>query len=357
MSKKSRTSFYLISIIFSVFFFFIIGEIAVRIINPLGIISKMDTQAQIISQKTPPFNTAEKDEVLGWKCKENYEWEGTLKDVSDVAYPVEISFGKDGFRKYNSQPNAKTKFLLIGDSYTQSVEVSDEKTFFKIWEDSLDINLFVYGMAGYGTFQQLMILEKHLNEINPDVVMIQYCANDFIDNYWELEEKSAYRVGLTRPYFSDTGKAIYKNPVSSTRKWFQWSAFYQLLDYTLGSRIRQKEGTSEFHIGNQGKDYLPFAKSIDLTKNIIQKMKEMVGPDRQFYIMAADGFFPQLQEFRAICKDLDIWLMESGVHRMNEAKDRNETFHSSDGYHWNEYGHELVGKAVLGDLKLAKPAW
>ncbi|MCR9289802.1 MAG: SGNH/GDSL hydrolase family protein [Bacteroidetes bacterium] len=358
MSQNNKTSFYIISTLFSLFLFFLMGEVLIRLINPLGVVSRMKEQAQIISQKTPPFNTAEKDEFFGWKCKENYDWQGTLMDAGGEGYPVQISFKEDGFRKYNSRPEAKTKFLLIGDSYTQSVEVSDNKTFFNIWEDSLDINLYVYGMAGYGTFQQLMILEKHIKKINPDVVMLQYCANDFIDNYWELEENSAYRVGLTRPYFSENNAAvIYKNPTSSTRKWFQWSAFYQLLDYTLGNQIRQKKGTSEFHIGNQGKDYLPFKKSIDMTQKILQRMKETVGNDRQFYIMAADGFFPQLQEFRTICKELDIWLMESGVHRMNEARDSGKVFHSSDGYHWNEYGHELIGQAVLGDLKLASPAW
>jgi lysophospholipase L1-like esterase len=358
MTQNKRASFYIISTLLSLFLFFLMGEILIRLINPLGVVSRMNAQAEIISQKTPPFNTAEKDEYLGWKCKENYEWSGTLKDAGGTEYPVEISFGKEGFRKYNSQPEAKTKLLLIGDSYTQSVEVSDEKTFFEIWEVSLDLNLFVYGMAGYGTFQQYLILEKYIDEIDPDVVMIQYCANDFIDNYWELEENSAYRVGLNRPYYSENSdEIIYKNPTPKTRKWLEWSAFYQLLDYTIGTRIREKKGTAEFHIGQKGKAYPPFQTSIEMTKKIIQKMRGIIGENRQFYIMAADGFYPQLEEFRAICKDLDIWLMESGVHRMNEAKDRGEVFHSSDGYHWNEYGHQLVGKAVLGDLKLAKKGW
>ena len=75
-------------------------------------------------------------------------------------------------------------------------------------------------------------------------------------------------------------------------------------------------------------------------------MKELVGENRQFYLMAADGFYPQIEAIRDICKELDIWLMESGVHRMNEARDQGKVFHSLDGYHWNEYGHEFNGEML-----------
>ena len=52
----------------------------------------MNTQAEIIAQKTPPFNTAEKDKILGWKCKENYDWKGKLKDVGGAEYEVNLAF-------------------------------------------------------------------------------------------------------------------------------------------------------------------------------------------------------------------------------------------------------------------------
>ncbi|RMG78505.1 MAG: SGNH/GDSL hydrolase family protein, partial [Bacteroidetes bacterium] len=355
MSFKRKTGLSLAALALSLLTFFLVGELLVRLTDPLGVVSRMKAQAEIISQKKPPYNTAEKDPELGWKCKSDYTWQGTLEDAGGASYPVHISFGRAGFRKWGDGTSGKTRFLLIGDSYTQSVEVSDGKTFYDLWADSLDLDLWVYGMAGYGTLQEFMILEKYLDEINPDVIMLQFCANDFIDNFWELEARSEYKVGLRRPYLKDTTgfERIYVNPVPSAKRWLGWSAFYQLLDYTIGARLRQRAGTTEYLIGSRGQAYPPYRASIARTRLILSKMKALAGPDRPFYVLAADGFYPQLEDLRAICKSLDIWLMESGVHRMNEARDSGRVFHSSDGYHWNEYGHELMGRAVLNDLRLA----
>ncbi len=305
-------------------------------------------------EKLPPFNTAVKDEMLGWKCKENYAWQGDMKDAEGQVYQVNLNFQEQGFRYFEKNINPeKPTLLLVGDSFTQAVEVSDDKTFFQIWKDKLKINLYVYGMAGFGTYQELMILEQYVDQLDPDMVLLQFCSNDFIDNYWELEKESSYQVGLRRPYLKENQNTVYKVPLTFWKKLWNWSCFYRFIIQSLGNPIERNKKTAEHKIGTMGLDYPAFKTSVAMTKNILKKAKAIVGEDRRFYLMIADAFSPQIDELRKICKELDIWLMESNIHRLNEAKKNGEILHSWDNFHWNERGHEIVGKALKEDIGMA----
>ena len=35
------------------------------------------------------------------------------------------------------------------------------------------------GGGGYGTLQQYLLLKKYFNKINPDIIIHQFCENDF----------------------------------------------------------------------------------------------------------------------------------------------------------------------------------
>ena len=124
MNKKLL--FNIILVLLTLIVFLVAGEIATRLLVTF----------EEPPEKLPPFNTAVKDSKLGWKCKANYSWSGEMKDAGGVPYEVNLNFVEEGFRYYEKEkkPNRPT-LLLIGDSYTQAVEVSDDKTFFQIWRD------------------------------------------------------------------------------------------------------------------------------------------------------------------------------------------------------------------------------
>ena len=164
--------------------------------------------------KPPPYDTAMIDEELGWRPKPNYHFEGAMHSLDNTAYPIKITTDEYGFRTRTiATDTARERVLIIGDSFTQAVEVSDDKTFYAHLESATSSAFYAHGMAGYGTLQELMILEEHLDRIDPTLVILQFCTNDFIDNELELEKTSKYHVGMRRPYLQDDFTIAYQSPL------------------------------------------------------------------------------------------------------------------------------------------------
>ena len=67
------------------------------------------------------------------------------------------------------------------------------------------------GSAGWGTLQQYMYLEKKINDIKPDILIHQFCDNDFLNNSMKIEENTYLRSQyIFRPFLVDK-KIEYKN--------------------------------------------------------------------------------------------------------------------------------------------------
>lgn len=316
--------------------FFVAGEIIIRLIKTT-------------EEKPPPYNTAEKDAKLGWKPKENYDFEGVMKDFKGQEYPLKLTTTANGFRQFATlSKDTLPSILFIGDSYVQSVEVSDDKTFYALLEDQLPAKIYAFGMAGYGNLQEYMILDEYLDKIQPDITVVQLCANDFIDNYPPLELASNYKVGLRRPYLEADGSISYQTPIPQIERNIQWSSFLSFL-YDKWKIIKEKNQdkapSAEELISSQAFDYPHYATSVDLTQQILAKIKDRAAGKTKLVIMLADYWEPQIFQFREICGALGLPLLETQVHRINEAKGK-ETVFSQDGYHWNERGHEIVAKAL-----------
>ena len=53
---------------------------------------------------------------------------------------------------------------------------------------NIEINLKVLGAGGYGTLQQYILLQQNRNKLNPKIIILQFCSNDFENNYLNLEK-------------------------------------------------------------------------------------------------------------------------------------------------------------------------
>ena len=116
LNKKTfKATLYFIPIVI----FFLSGEI----------ITRTFVQHHIL---TPPYDHALKDEVLGWRMKPNYTYSGIMKDSKNKPYPVQLHYNQDGFKAFGEVASKKTKIFFIGDSYTSSIEVSNDKSFFNL---------------------------------------------------------------------------------------------------------------------------------------------------------------------------------------------------------------------------------
>jgi len=185
-----------ISFLFVMSLLIMSGEIAFRVYHYIKYAGNQSSGKSIVL-----------NDELGWMPAPNYVFTGEKVDAGGKKYSVKITTTKDGFRIFgNTQEQNKAKVLFLGDSFTNAVDVSDSKTYYGILKDTLPVEVFAFGGGGYGTLQEYMILEKYVDEIRPDILVLQFCSNDFINNDYELELRSRRNNnGMRRPYLTENG--------------------------------------------------------------------------------------------------------------------------------------------------------
>ncbi len=335
---KSRILvFRILTLLFGLVIAFIVGEVFLRIFPKFV----ADPPAP------PPYNYREPIKQYGWLVKEGYQFDGEMKDFKGNPYPLHLSFGKNGFRMYGDpQTTAKKKVFFIGDSYTACAQTSDDKTWYKLLQDSLPIEAFVFGAAGYSNAQEYLVLEKYIHDIKPDLVVLETCSNDFIDNYWALERAANYKVRMPRPYVMENGSITYASGAEYPRSVKSTSH----LLYFILSKWAKSKGTfdkppaepAEKLIAEQNDKYPLFAQSLRMTETVFNKMKQTLPPDCRFLAFCADGFEPQYSHFKSIAEHQGIPFAHGLPQFVDQAEHAGQVVRTDDGYHWNNRGNELV---------------
>jgi hypothetical protein len=144
------------------------------------------------------------DPDLGWALRPKAEgW-----NVSDGEQYIRIN--SDGMRdKERSVPKAPHSFRIavLGDSVTEARQVALEDSFPTRLERQLahcpsmqgrTVEVLNFGVPGYGTAQELLMLRGKVRKYRPDLVLLEfYFGNDLSDNLRELD----YTDPGGRPYF------------------------------------------------------------------------------------------------------------------------------------------------------------
>jgi len=341
MVDKKRSFSTVIKYLVITFIFFLlviigIGELVVR----------------LTTKESPYYKKANLDDELGWVTSPNLDMKYDGEDKAGVKYPVHYQTFKNGFRIYGDPNTKKKKVLFVGDSYIQSVEVSNDKLFYKILADSLDFEVWAYGQAGYGTLQEYLVLKNNIKAINPDLVVIQTCDNDFIDNYAPLEYYSGYKVGLRRPYMSTEGKIMYRRPVPKWQELIDKSKFLKIIRLKLVTVFPPKKVIkTETRIPRDHKKYNDYATCLKITSNIVGKMRELVG-DKEILGFSASSYEPQLSDFNDIFVQNNISFIANPAKNIDTIRSQKKVVNSSDGYHWNELGHRIIANSLKESVSL-----
>ncbi len=171
----------------------------------------------------------------GWKLRPGFA--GLLHGVPTT---VNARGYRGALHPYRRTPG-KTRLLMLGDSIVFGFKVRDFETFSYLLEHRSDrfevVNLAV---EGYGTDQELLVLEDEGLRYHPDVVVLDICiANDMLDNllpswwYWR-----------PKPHFSWDGRRL----------------LLQDGDQRMPPPLRAIQWLAdESHLLNRLRDLLPFA--------------------------------------------------------------------------------------------------
>jgi len=299
------------------------------------------------------------DDYLGWRPTGNIRFHGIKKDFSGKRYEVNIQTDERGFAKFGRpHPTAgKKRLLFVGDSYTHGMQVSNDKTYYGILGRLLPIEVFAIGCSGYGTLQEYLIMDRYIDTIRPDAIVVQFCYNDFINNSCELERESeTHNNGMRRPYWKQSGEIEYALPAPFPR--IRHTAnLYSRLFYFLFSTVDRiyrshLAESSDKMIAEKGKGYAPFKNSIGVTQRILRKMRDRAGPNVPVYVFSVDKISPYHEALMEATTAAGVHFIHGIPDAVHDAEKRGQVTRSEDGMHWNETGHRMAAEQLVGPLSV-----
>jgi hypothetical protein len=290
------------------------------------------------------------DEELGWLPVADYRYSGDLADANGASYPVNLQTDSAGYRMYGDvHTGDRKKVLFLGDSYTYAMHVSNDKTFYGILKEEMDIEVFAFGVDGYGTLQEYMLVDKIIDEIAPDVVVLQFCPNDFINNHYGLEQSSAFNNnGLRRPYFIDD-EVRYRTPANfgAVREFAaNYSEFLYFIIKKIDSLKAPPVNPSESLIEEQGMSYPLFKESVQITNQLAGRIRARIPLNTPLYAFATDHGFPYHDAFKSVAENNDIEFIDGTSQAIVAAERQGITTRSADKAHWNNEGHRIVADVL-----------
>lgn len=120
-----------------------------------------------------------------------------------------IVINREGFRDREhsaTKPPGSYRIALLGDSFTEALQVRLEDSFGAVLERELarcpgfrgrNVEVFNFGVSNYGTGQELLTLRDRVWAVEPDLVLLAFFSgNDVWDNSKELKRDPEL------PYFS-----------------------------------------------------------------------------------------------------------------------------------------------------------
>ena len=333
----------------------VVGELGFRLYQRWD--AGIPLRASLMQDEMNPAWSIVLDDTLGWRARAGYQDLHVVTETTSkgVKYPVKRTQKEYGFRMFGDLRSTRPKVFVIGDSFTQAVQVSDDDTYYASLKDTLGVEVFAYGAGGYGTLQEYMILDQYVDMIKPTLILWQFCGNDFINNDPALETASLFNNnGLKRPYWID-GHVVYLLPKA-------WSASVRIFAqrhsrflYFLFSRwdrlltIYPVE-TVEFQIEREGLAHKGFQQAVQVTSDLMGKVRSRVGRI-PIVAFSCGGGEPYDSAFKVISSHYDVVFLQDIAGAVGAEHKRGEDVLDADLGHWNVRGHRLVGSLISEHLR------
>ena len=126
-----------------------------------------------------------------------------------------VQINSAGFRDREhsrNKPIGRYRIAVLGDSYIEALQVPLEETFCAVLETGLaecamlrrrNVEVLSFGVSGFGTGQQLLMLRHYVWDYDPDMVILVMCPhNDITDNSRQLSSN------VVRPFFTLKGERL-----------------------------------------------------------------------------------------------------------------------------------------------------
>ncbi len=312
--------------------------------------------SDLILEKVLNQNSIIKDDkILGWTLKPNKKVKINQRTMKVKSYVVNWeTSNEEGFREFGDLRSDLKKILVVGDSYTGGPFSSNEKMYYnviknKIEKNKIFLDWFVLGSPGYGTTQQIILLERYWEKIKPDYVLYQFCVNDFFDNSIKISKfSSSQNQYYRRPYFQD-GKIVKVDTVYASiyRFLYRYSYTLKKLDAIYSYQKFKKHGRFTKNIPESW-----IQDSIKETGFMFKKVRNIIGEDTLlFSTNCVDERNTTLSpRWVQIIKSIKGHPIDSPTEKLTELKKRNIDVMNIDGGHLNDEGNKIYGEIIADEM-------
>jgi len=219
---------------------FCIFEVIFRILEP-----KPTYIEQYRSQST--FSFFEYDSLLGWKHKSNLN---ELFYMPDTVFELKTNSKglRDREHSYSKPPNV-VRVQFYGDSFTWGSGLNETQRYANIFGERMneyskkDYEIINFGVQGYGTDQEYLLLKNEGIKYNPNVVIIAY-HNDLIDV--AAKEQFTY----PRPFFIIENETLKLTNVPVPKRLIEWDGKfkYEAKDDNFMNKVDILLSNSKFYV-------------------------------------------------------------------------------------------------------------
>lgn len=202
----------------------------------------------------------QRDLLLGWKLRPGSD--GWYVDEGESHVTINSHGMRDHERAQNKAPGT-VRVALLGDSFTEAMQVDLDKTFGAVMERRLNgcaafsgrkPEVLNFGVSHYGTAQELLVLEEKVWEFDPDwVILAFFSGNDVYNNHPDLNPVNA----AITPYFRLSGGRL-ERMLESDSAWKR-----------AAIRVRDAVGRAANHsrvVGVAAEAYMRFARSSGINR-------------------------------------------------------------------------------------------
>jgi hypothetical protein len=249
--------------------------------------------------------------------------------------------------------SSDSRVFVVGDSFTQAVQVSDDKTYYAPLKTS-GMNVFAYGAGGWGSLQEFMILDKYFDVIKPDLIIWQFSMNDLINNSPELEKASTHNNNdMVRPYWVE-GRIQYILPrthAASLRLLAlkDCRLCYMVLDRLDRLRTMMPLTSVETETSPGKPAHADFQKSAAATNEILAMVRRRTGstPIVGFMVGADHLYGPEYSESLKKAAESHGVILAGIEDDVLDAEEHGTVVRAEDNSHWNEAGHRIAGQGLV----------
>jgi hypothetical protein len=235
-----------------------------------------------------------------------------------------------GFREAEHPKDHKPVMLFLGDSFVWGYDVEASERFTeKLQAKHPEWEIHNFGVSGYGTDQEYLLLRRYFEEYKPHAVVLVVCGdNDNEDNAWNC------RGGYYKPYFTlENGRlSLHGVPVPKSEKTF--FAEHQLLSSPYVMRVLVQ---SWYHMT------LPAViRNPDPPTGVLfLEMRNYVTNHGASFAIGMQQYNSELEQFLQ-----KFEILHADLTTTNESH-RYPAF----GKHWTPEGHTLVAERLDHFLK------